>query len=50
MRPKTEFTSFSSYFLCTVNIQSIDRGMYIQFGTYGLDQQKDLITFDRSAD
>lgn len=37
MHPKPEF---SSYFLCTVNIQSIDRGIYIQFGTLGLDQQK----------
>lgn len=36
-------------FLCTVNIQSIDRGTYIQFGTHGSDQQKDFITFKRSA-
>lgn len=42
MHPTTEF---SSYFLCTVNIQSMDRGIYIQFGTHGLDQQKDFITF-----
>lgn len=46
MHPKTEF---SSYFLCTVNIQSIDRGIYIQFGTHGSDQQKNFITFKRSA-
>lgn len=38
MHPKTRI--FFIFFLCTVNIQSIDRGIYIQFGTHGLDQQK----------
>lgn len=37
MHPKPEL---SSYFLCTVNIQSTDRGIYIQFGTHGSVQQK----------
>lgn len=46
MHPKTEFPSFFFIFLCTVNIQSIDRGIYIQFGTHGSDQQKDFITFE----
>lgn len=36
---------FIFFFLCTVNIQSMDRGIYIQFGTHGLNQQKDFITF-----
>lgn len=36
---------FFIFFLCTVNIQSMDRGIYIQFGTHGLNQQKDFITF-----
>lgn len=36
--------NFLHIFLCTVNIQSIDRGIYIQFGTHGSDQQKDFIT------
>lgn len=41
---------FSWYsFLCTVNIQSIDRGIYIQFGTRDLDQQKDFITFKKEC-
>lgn len=43
MHPTTEFSSY--FFLCTVNIQSMDRGIYIQFGTHGLNQQKDFITF-----
>lgn len=29
--------------LCTADIQSVDRGIYIQFGTHGSDQQR--ITF-----
>lgn len=37
--------NFLHIFLCTVNIQSMDRGIYIQFGTHGLNQQKDFITF-----
>lgn len=46
MHPKPELSSY--FFLCTVNIQSTDRGIYIQFGTHGSVQQK-RITFKRSA-
>lgn len=31
---------FIFFFLCTVNIQSTDRGIYIQFGTHGSVQKK----------
>lgn len=42
MHPNPILSSYIYYFLCTVDRQSIDRGMHTQFGTHGFGPTESL--------